>query len=126
MATISTPLIAYQSTILTSTGTNQSSSTTITVNVVGWEIQIPIRVQQSNVSADQTINVYASMDGGATYDTTPYKSFSIARVASSPRIGQTSIRLTAGQYAIQLISSGPQSQTFQVNTQAVITAIQNA
>ena len=121
------PIGSWQSTIMSSTGQNQSSSMTVTVNITqGWEIQIPFVVQYSNVSADAYINVFPSMDGGATYDNTPLLSFSLPSVSlPSNRKVQSSIRLTTGQYAIQIVSSGPNSQSFQVNTQFVINTVFN-
>ena len=128
MPTVSTPVSAWVASILTSTGTNQSSSIYVTVNITaGWEVQLPVRVQQSNVSADQTVNIYALMDGtaGGNYDQTAFTSFSVARV-SAGGTGQGSIRLSTGQYLVQMIASGPQSQSFAVLTQLVITSINNA
>lgn len=127
MATISTPVSAWVASILTATGTAQSSSIYITVNLTaGWEIQIPFRVQNSTISADHVVNVYALMDGtaGGNYDQTPFTSVNIGRLASG--ISQGSIRLSTGQYLIQLLTAGPSSQTWSVLTQLVITAINNA
>lgn len=79
--------------------------------------------QFSNVSADPVISIYPSNDGGANYDTTAMTSFSIARISTGK--GQASIRLNTGSYAIQLLNSGPNSATFFIYTQMVLTAIQN-
>jgi hypothetical protein len=128
MATISTPVTAWVATLLAATGTNQSTSLTVTVNITaGWEVQIPVQVQYSNVSADAVVNVYSSMDGGANYETSPLMSFSLPSVTNLPatRLVKSSIRLTTGQYAIQLLASGSSSESFAVLTQAVITAINN-
>lgn len=125
MATASTPVIAWNATLLASTGVNQSSSLTTTVNITnGWEVQIPVKIQFSNVSADAVINAYPSNDGGATFDSNPAFSISIAR-ASGGGLRQTSIRLPVGQYALQLLNSGPNSASFQVLTAMVVTAINN-
>lgn len=125
MATVvSTPVANWVASLMAGTAVNQSSSLTATVSLTGgWEIQIPVAVQFSNVSADPIINIYPSMDGGATYDTTAMASFSIARVATGK--GQASIRLSTGQYALQLLNSGPNTATFMVLTQLLITAIAN-
>lgn len=120
----STPVIAGQAALLAGTGVNLSSSLTVTVNITGaWEIQVPVSIRYSNVSADAVVNAYPSNDGGATYDSNPAFSISIARTAGATR--QTSIRLPVGQYALQLLNSGPNSATFTVNTSMVVTAILN-
>lgn len=127
MATNSVPVATWVATLLTlaNGGVTNSGSLTVTVNVTaGWEIQIPIQCRFSLVSADPVIYIYPSMDGGATYDTTPMTAFAIARIASAT--AQASIRLSTGQYALQLVASGSNSQSFAVLTQMVITAINNA
>lgn len=122
---VSTPVIAWTASLIGgATGVNQSSSLTTTVNITGaWEVQVPVQIQFSNVSADAVINAYPSNDGGATYDSNPAFSISIARAGSAVR--RTSIRLPVGQYALQLLNSGPNSATFQVLTAMVVTAISN-
>lgn len=127
MATISTPVSAWVSSILTGSGVNQSSYVYVTINLTGgWEIQIPVRVQQSAVSADQVVNIWSLMDGtaGGNYDTTPFTSFSIARVTGGGT-AQASIRLSTGQYLVGMLASGPNSQYFWLLTQLVITSILN-
>lgn len=126
MATVSNPVLAWTASLIgTATGANQSTSLTTTVNITqGWEIQIPVKVQFSNVSADAVINAYPTNDGGATFDSNPAFSISVAR-ASGGGARQTSIRLPVGQYALQLLNSGPSSSTFQVLTQMIVTAILN-
>jgi len=126
LATTSTPVLAWTASLIgSSTGANQSASLTTTVNITqGWEIQIPVKVQFSNVSADAVINAYPSNDGGNAFDGNPAFSISVARVSGGGAT-QTSIRLPVGQYALQLLNSGPSSATFQVLTQMVITAIVN-
>lgn len=125
MPTVSTPVSTWVSSIMAGTAVNQSSSLTVTVNITaGWEVQLPVRVQFSNVSADPVISIYPSMDGGANYDVTAMTSFSVGRVSTGA--GQASIRLSTGQYAVQLLNSGPNTATFMVVTQLVITAINNA
>lgn len=122
---VSTPVIGWNASLIAgATGVNQSASLTTTVNITGnWEIQVPVQIQFSNVSADAVINAYPSNDGGATYDSNPAFSISIARAAGAVR--RTSIRLPVGQYALQLLNSGPNSATFQVLTAMVVTAINN-
>ena len=125
MATVSTPVMAWVASIMTGTGANQSSNVTATIQITaGWEFQLPVQCQFSAVSADPVILIYPSMDGGTTYDTTAMTSFSIARI-SGGGLGQASIRLSTGQYAIQMQTSGPNSQTFKILTAAVVTAISN-
>lgn len=127
-AVVSTPTLAWVAAILGSlTGVNQSSSLYVTVNITGaWEIQIPIQARYSAISADPTVAVYASSDGGANYDTTPMTGMSIVRVAvATANLRTASLRLPTGQYLIQLIASGPNSQSFAVLTGMVVTAINN-
>lgn len=122
---VSTPVLGYTASLISAaTGVNQSSSLTTTVNITGnWEVQVPVQIQFSNVSADAVINAYPSNDGGASYDSNPAFSISIARAGGAIR--RTSIRLPVGQYALQLLNSGPNSATFQVLTAMVVTAILN-
>lgn len=120
----STPVITWVAALLTGGAVAQSSSLTITVNLTsGWEIQVPVKCQFTTVSADPVISVYASSDGGATFDTVAFSAFSIARVTSAA--SQASVRLPVGQYCLQLLNSGPNTATFFVQTQQVLTAIQN-
>ena len=126
MATVSTPVSAWVASILTlaNGGVNQSASITATVNITaGWEIQLPVQCRFSNVSADPIISIFPSMDGGTTYDTTAMTSFSVARIASAT--GQASIRLSTGQYAVQMLNSGPNSASMAILTQLIVTSIQN-
>jgi len=123
---VATPVSAWVASIMAATGVAQSSSLTVTVNITaGWEVQVPIWVQVSAVSADPVVEIYPTMDGGAAYDTVPLTSFTLPRV-SGGGVTQSSIRLSTGQYAIRLLASGSGSQSFAVLTQMVITAINNA
>ena len=125
MATVSTPLATWVATLLALTGGNISTNTYVSVNITaGWEIQIPVQIRMSAVSADPVISVLPSMDGGASYDTTPFVSFSVARI-SGGGTRQASIRLSTGQYLLQITTSGPNSQSVAVLSQLVITAINN-
>ena len=125
MATVSTPISAWVASLLTLTGTNQSTNTYVSISITaGWEVQIPVQVRMSDVSADPVVEILPTMDGGANYDTSAFTSFSIARISGGgTRAG--SIRLSTGQYLIKIISSGPNSQSVAVLTQLVITAINN-
>lgn len=128
MSTVSTPVSAWVATILTGAGANVSTHIYVTVNITaGWEAQVPIRVQMSNVSADPVVNVFSLTDGTAAgnYDTTPFSSFSIARI-SGGGVRQATIRLSTGQYLIDMLASGSSSQYFWVLTQMHITSILNA
>lgn len=122
---VANPVLAWTAALLGSfTGVNQSASLTVTLNITqGWEVQVPVNIRFSNVSADAVINAYPSNDGGNSYDSNPSFSISLARAAGATR--QTSIRLPVGQYAIQILNSGPNSASVQVLTAMVVTAIQN-
>lgn len=128
MATVvSTPVLAWIASLMTNvTSTSVSGSLTATANITqGWEINIPVKVGWiSGISADAVINAYPSNDGGATYDSNPAFSVSIARPGAGGT-KQTSIRLPVGQYALQFINSGPSSGSVQFLTAVVLTAIQN-
>lgn len=129
MATVvSTPVSTWVATLLAlaSGGVNQSASLTVTVHLTqGWEIQIPIQVShQANISADPVVNVFTSNDGGVTFDSNPFISFSVARASGGGGRIQ-SLRLTTGQYCIQLLNSGPNSAFFGVLTQLVVTGVSN-
>jgi hypothetical protein len=110
---------------MASTGVNQSSSLTATVNLTGgFEIQIPIQVTMSAVSAAPVVNIYSTMDGGTKFDTTPFTSFTISQIVGGGT-AQATVRLTTGMYAIQMLASGPNSQSFAVLTQLVISSVIN-
>ncbi len=125
--TVSTPQLAWLASLLATTATTVSGSLTTTVNITqGWEIQVPIQMTwKSGVSADAVVNAYPSNDGGATYDVNPAFSISIARGATSSVLRQTSIRLPVGQYALQILNSGPSTGSAAVVTAMIVTAIQN-
>ena len=125
MATIvSTPVLVWVAALNTGTGVAQSSSITATVHLTqGWETQIPVRALFTTVSADPVVNVYASSDGGATYDTVAFAAFSVSRVTNAS--SKASIRLPVGQYVIQILNSGPNTASFFIDTQQVLTAIVN-
>lgn len=78
---------------------------------------------KSGVSADGVINAYPSNDGGATYDSNPAFSISIARATGATR--QTSIRLPVGQYALQILNSGPSTGSAATLTAMIVTSILN-
>lgn len=130
VAVVSTPVCAWVASLQALTvgagGVNQSASLTVTVALTqGWEIQIPIQFShQANISADPVIRVFASGDGGTTYDSNPFTAFSLPRlVGGGGRI--SSIRLTTGNYCLQLLNSGPNSAVFGVLTQLVVTGVNN-
>lgn len=122
---VSTPILAYQASLLAATATTQSGSLTVTVNITGnWEIQLPVAITwKSGVSADAVINAYPSNDGGVTYDTNPAFSTSIARSTTSSVKAQTSIRLPVGQWALQILNSGPSTGSASIGTAMVVTAV---
>lgn len=130
MPVASRPVCAWvaQLLALASGGVNQSASLTVTVHLTqAWEAQIPIQFTHgANISADPVVNVFASSDGGTTYDSNPFTSFGLARTpgAAGGRIQQ--IRLSTGNYCLQLLNSGPNSAFFGVLTQMFVTGIVNA
>lgn len=119
--------MAWQAALMATTATTQSGSLTVTVNITNnWEINVPVQISwKSGVSADAVINAYPSSDGGVTYDVNPAFSISIARGTVSSVTRQTSIRLPTGQWALQILNSGPSTGSAAVITAAIITAIQN-
>src|SRR5258708_6823433 len=128
MATVSTPVLAWIASIMATTATTLSGSVTATVNITGaWEIQAPVQITwKSGVSADAVINAYPSNDGGTTYDNNPAFSISIARSTTGSTLKQTSIRLPVGQWAVQILNSGPSTGSAAIVTAMVVTAILNA
>jgi len=123
---VSTPQLAWIASLMATSATTQSGSLTATVNITqGWEIQVPVQMTwKSSVSADGVINAYPSNDGGVTYDNNPAFSISIARATGSVT-KQTSIRLPVGQWALQILNSGPSTGSAAINTAMVVTAISN-
>jgi hypothetical protein len=124
---VATPVETWAATIQAGVGIGQSASFTFTVNITqSWQIKIPVLIRfPTNVSAGPQINVYRSMDGGNTFDTTPLQPLGLPRQSGGTQ--QTSLKLETGQYAIQVLSGGGSSATWtvQVNTQEIITAIIN-
>jgi hypothetical protein len=125
-ATVSIPQMAWIASLLATTATTQSGSLTVTVNITqGWQITLPIQMTwKSGVSADGVINAYPSSDGGVTYDSNPAFSVSVARAGGSVT-KQTSIILPTGQWAIQILNSGPSTGSAAIPTASLITAILN-
>lgn len=122
--TVSRPILAWVAALLSGTPLSQSASITATINnTANWEIVVPVQCQFSNVSADPVINIYSSNDGGVTFDSVPMAAFAITRVAAG--LGGASIRLPQGIYALRIINSGPNTATFFINTQQVVTAVNN-
>jgi hypothetical protein len=118
---VATPVKAWVASLNAGGFISHGQSLTVTINITGgWEIQIPTGVRYgSNVSLASAIFAYPSNDGGATYDTEPVAAMSIPVTASVNKVA--SLRLTTGQYAIQIQSSSP-STTFYVLTQEIISA----
>lgn len=127
-AVLSTPVKAWLATLnaggFTSHGVGAGRGFTVTFCITqAWEGQVPCGARYgSNVSLASPIDIFASNDGGATFDTLPLASFAIPTTASSLQI--QSVRLTTGIYAIRMIASSP-SVTFFVLTQEVVTAVSN-
>lgn len=124
---VAIPQLAWLSALLATTATSQSGSLTVTVNITqGWEINIPVQMSwKSGVSADGVINAFPSSDGGNTYDTAPQFSVNIPRGTVSSVISQASIRIPTGQWALQIINSGPSTGSAAVVTALIVTAILN-
>lgn len=124
MTTVSNPVKAYVATLNAGGFVSHGQSLTVTVNITQqWETQAQFGVRYgSNVSLATVVNIYPTNDGGATFDTVPLQSFAIPTTASVNRV--SSIRLTTGMYAIQMLSSSP-STTFFVLTQEQITSVIN-
>lgn len=122
---VGAPQLAWQSSLLLATATTQSGSLTVTVNITNnWEIRLPVQLTwKSGVSADGVINAYASHDGGATYDSNPIFSISIARGTASSVTRSTPIILPTGQYAVQILNSGPSTGSAAVLTAEIVTGI---
>lgn len=128
---LSTPVVTFVAQLLTlaNGGVAQSGSLTATVHVTaGWQIQIPILFSHAgSISADPLVNVFSSMDGGVTFDSNPFITFVAPRVPGATGGGrQTALRLSTGQYCLQLINSGPNSANFGIGTQAVLSVFNNA
>ena len=125
MATVvATPVVAYAAAVLSGTGVAASTNLTVTINVTaGWEVQVPVRaVQAANVSAGPEIYAFRSYDGGTNYENVASTGFSVLRTSSGD--STKTLYLPTGQWAIQLLSGGPNTATFAVNTLFVITAVQ--
>jgi hypothetical protein len=118
---VATAVKAWVATLSAGGFISHGQSLTVTVHLTqGWEIQIPVGARYgTGVSLASPVLAYPSNDGGATYDTEPIATASIPAIASVNKV--VSLRLTTGQYAIQIQSSSP-STTFFVLTQEVITA----
>jgi hypothetical protein len=124
---VAIPVETWAATIQAGVAVGNSGSFTFTVHITqAWQIKIPVLIRfPTNVSAGPQINVYRSMDGGNTFDTTPLQPLGLPR--QSGTFQQTSIKLETGQYAIQVLVGGGSTATWtvQVNTQEITTAIIN-
>lgn len=124
--TVAKPVAGYvaQLLALAAGGVAQSSSLTLTVDArTYWEAQVPIAVSHvGSISADPVVNVFTSMDGGATFDSQPFQVMSLQRVSGGGQ-RRASLRFSTGYYLVQLLNAGPNSACFAVDTQMVITAV---
>lgn len=124
MATVvTTPVFGYTAGFSAQT-MQQSTSVTATICCTGgFETLVGFLIKMSNVSADQVIKVYASNDGGTNFETNPSNQFTVPRAANA--VVRGTFRLPGGIWAIQFLNSGPNSGTFQIVTQQVLSAYQN-
>lgn len=124
---VATPVEAWAATLTGGTAIGNSSNYTFTVNITqAWEIRIPVNVLfPTNVSAGPQINAYRSTDGGSTFDTIPLNPLGLPRQSGGN--ARISLRLETGQYAVQVLAGGGSTATWtvQVNTQELVTAINN-
>jgi hypothetical protein len=125
---VSSPVIAYISTIQSLVGLAGSTFVTATIQcTAGWEIRIPLRgIQASNTSAGPYLNVLPAIANAATapnFATLPMASISITNRAS----GDDSIilRVDTGYYCLQIGAGGPNTATVGIATVEVVTAIIN-
>jgi len=117
----SIPVVAYIASIMPGTAVAQSSSLTATIDLcTAYEALVPFGCVFSNVSADPIISFYRSSDQGGTFETQPMFSVSIARIPTGR--GQVNVGLGRGLYAVQLMNSGPNTATFQIGMQEIVTA----
>ena len=129
MATVvSTPQVAYRSSLIGGTAMGQSANLTIATSVAGWELRVPFVGAQpntANISAGWELYAYRSDDGGATYETVASVGMSISR---NPNVkDQKAIKLDTGVWLLRIISGGNVAATFSfsIGTQDEITAIAN-
>lgn len=121
---VATKVLAWTNTgIHAGTAVAAGNSRTFTFSLTaGWEIQIPCFAFAATASLDSGVYVYPTSDGGANYDTEPLVSFSIRTAAAHSALKAASVRLTTGQYAVELRASSP-TCTFGIRTCLVITAV---
>lgn len=119
----SIPIKAYVASIMGGTAVNQSSPITATIDLRDcYDAIVPLECQFSNVSADPVISFYRSTDGGTSFETQAMFSTAIGRIATGR--GRLCVQLSRGFYAVQLLNSGPNTATFFVGTQEVLTAFE--
>ena len=122
MAGAKSPIKAYAASILAGAATGASALTATIVATDAWEANIPFAFRfGANVSLDPTISIYPSSDGGANFDTIPWVSFGLGRIAST--LVRSSVRVPGGVYAVQMRNSGP-SGTFCILTQEEASAVE--
>ena len=126
-AVVATPVETWAATLNAGVAVGNSGSMTFTVNITqAWQCKVPVNVLfPTNVSAGPQINVYRSMDGGATFDTVPMQPLGLPRQSGGNQ--RISVKLETGQYAVQVLAGGGSTATWtvQVLTQEITTAIIN-
>jgi len=122
MGSAAFPVLAYVATILAGSSVAQSSFATVTLNFPNaWEIRVPFRVQQSQVSNDPMVFFYRSYDGGSNFESQPTITMAIPNTASGFTV--KGISVPGGIYAVKIGTSGPSTQTYAVQTIEVVTAV---
>lgn len=120
----STPVLAWIAELLTAQVIKYSTAITASVNITsGWEVQIPVYMKFSNVTADAIVDFYPTYDGGVSFDTSPMASFAIPFLANS--ICRASVRVPTGQYLIAVRNNSHNSATVWIQTSIVVTAVNN-
>ena len=117
--------LAWVESLLAGSPAGQSTYFTVTINITQeHEVRVPVRVAfMSGVSSDPVVKVYPSSDGGANFDSDAMTSFSVTGIGKAGAASQKSITLPVGQYSISILTAYPTSQTVQVLTQQVLTAV---
>jgi hypothetical protein len=104
MASKSVPITTYVASPLLTTGVQSAVVSQIYNLQSVFEGQIPIQIiYGASAVANPIVNVFRSMDNGNNYDTQAMTSFNMPVVQSG--LGQYSIALPTGQYALQVVMS---------------------
>lgn len=119
------PHTAFLSALLSGQAVAGSSSLTVTLAITsGFEVRVPVQsVQASNVSAAPEVYAYRAVAGAAgtpKYETQGATGAVFTRTASGDQTDV--IVLDTGMWCLQLLSGGPNTASFLVLTQEVITA----